>query len=207
MNFLTLLIVSFLAGGGVLTPETNNFEIGGFVNFSMFETNSASITPASSLSLSAKFGYSPSDKILIYTFSGVRTLSPLDPIPTLNQFGIGAKTSLLDKKRSVNINIDGNMEILPFLKGTDRKKFPNAIFWQISPNMSFKVAYSLIYVGGGYRDFYIKLDNGNNLKARSNSKFFIFVGGDYHLNPETYITVELHSFGQSSIFGGISHRF
>ncbi len=207
MNFSFLLIISFLGGGGVLTPDAGNFELGGFVNFSMFETNLKDKTPASSLSLSAKFGYSPSDKILIYGFSGVRTFSPLDPIPTLNQFGIGAKTSLLDKKRTVNINIDGNMEILPFLKKTDRKRFPNAILWQISPNLSFKLAYSIIYVGSGYRDFYIKLENGENMKSRKDSIFFVFVGGDYHLNPETYITVELHSFGQSSIFGGISHRF
>lgn len=204
---LPILLLGFLAGGGVITPDPNSFEIGGFLNFSMFETNIYKKTPISSLSMSVKFGYSPSDKILLYGFSGIKTFSPIDPIPTLNQFGIGLKTSLLDKKRSVNINIDGNTEILPFLKNTERKRFPNAIFWQIAPNMSFKVAHSLVYVGGGYRDFYIKLESGENLRARTNARFFVFVGGDYHLNPETYITVELHSFGQSAIFGGISHRF
>lgn len=202
-----VLILYFTAGGGVITPETNSFDLGGFINFSMFETNMKEKTPISSLSISARLGYSPTDKIMVYGFSGIRTFSPLDPIPTLNQFGIGIKTSLLDKKRGANLNIDGNVEILPFLDKTDRKRFPNAIMWQVAPNMSFKLAYSLIYFGAGYRDFYIKLEDGNALKARSNSKFFVFVGGDYYINPQTYITLELHSFGQSSIFAGISYRF
>lgn len=200
-------IICFVAGGGVITPDSSYFDLGGFLSFSIFESSMKEYTPISSLSASVRFGYAPSDKFFLYGFSGIKTLSPFDPIPTLNQFGIGMKTSVLDKRRDVNINLDGHVEISPFLRKTRRSSFPNAIFWQISPSMSFKVVHSLIYVGGGYRDFHMKLEDDRILKARKNSTFFIFIGGDYHLNPETYVTVELHSFGQSSIFGGISHRF
>lgn len=199
--------MGFVAGGGVVVPNAGDFELGGFLSFSMFETNLKDRTPVSSLSLSVKFGYTPSDMFLIYGFSGIRTFSPFDPVPTLNEFGLGIKTSLLAKRRDVNFNIDGHVEISPFLKSVEKKVFPNAIFWQVAPNMSFKVAHSLVYVGAGYRDFSLKLEDGRTMKARADSRYFVFVGGDYHLNPQTYITVELRSFGQSAVFGGISHRF
>ncbi len=202
----TAILISFAAGGGVLTPKIGTFDIGGFVSFSMFETNMNDKTPISALSLSARLGYSALDELLIYGLIGVKNLSPIDPVPTLNQFGIGIKTSLLEKERDININIDGHAELMPFLTGTVKDKFPNAIFWQTSATLSFKVAHSLIYIGGGYKDFFIRLKE-DTMRARGNSRFLVLVGGDYHLNPQTYITVEMHSFGQSFLLGGISHRF
>jgi|GEM_PF-878384 hypothetical protein len=203
-----IALIGFLAGGGVITPQIGTFDLGGFVYFSMFDSNKTETikNPISSLGISARFGYSFLDELFSYVFVGVRNMPPIDYIPTLNQFGLGAKISFLSKERDVNINLDSHMEISPFLKDT-KKVFPNNVFWQITPTMSFRTQFYLVYVGVGYKDFMIKLENGEVLKSRNESKFFVVVGGDYYLNPQTYLTLELHSFGQSFITGGISHRF
>lgn len=203
-----IALIGFLAGGGVITPQLGTFDLGGFVYFSMFDSNKTEKikNPISSLGISARFGYSFLDELFSYIFVGVKNMPPIDYLPTLNQFGVGAKISFLSKERDVNINLDSHLEISPFLKDT-KKVFPNNVFWQITPTMSFRTQFYLVYVGVGYKDFMIKLENGEVLKSRNESKFFVVVGGDYYLNPQTYLTLELHSFGQSFITGGISHRF
>jgi hypothetical protein len=206
MQIVSVIIFSFLVGGGVITPQMDMFDLGGFVSFSMYETNVKEKTPLSSLYLSARFGYAPWEEFFPYVIVGIKNLTPLSPLPTLNQFGVGAKISLLSKERDINFNFDGHIEYWPFIEGTD-KNFPNRLFWQISPTMSFKFANSFIYIGGGYKDFVIRLDDGVVLKSRAENRFFVVVGGDYYLNPKTYISVELHSFGQNLISAGISHRF
>ncbi len=202
-----LIFIGFLGGGGTITPNFNTFEMGGFIGYSLVETDNKSITPLSSLSINGKFGYSFVDEFFVYGLIGIKNLAPVDPIPNLNNFGIGTKLTFLSKQRTVNISIDSHIEIMPFLASVSRSKFPNAIFWQIVPTMSFRVAHSIAYVGGGYKDFLLRFKNGEELRSRPNSRFLIVVGGDYHLNPDTFITLEMQSFGQSAIFGGISHRF
>ncbi|GBD03880.1 hypothetical protein HRbin19_01180 [bacterium HR19] len=203
-----IALIGFLAGGGVITPQLGTFDLGGFVYFSMFDSNKTETikNPLSSLGISARFGYSFLDELFSYVFVGVRNMPPIDYFPTLNQFGVGAKISFLSKERDVNINLDSHIEISPFLRDT-KKVFPNNIFWQITPTMSFRTQFYLVYVGVGYKDFMIKMQNGEILRSRKESNFFVVVGGDYYLNPQTYLTLELHSFGQSFITGGISHRF
>lgn len=203
-----IALIGFLAGGGVITPRLGTFDLGGFVYFSMFDSNKTETikNPLSSLGISARFGYSFLDELFSYVFVGVRNMPPIDYFPTLNQFGVGTKISFLSKERDVNINLDSHIEISPFLRDT-KKVFPNNIFWQITPTMSFRTQFYLVYVGVGYKDFMIKMQNGEILRSRKESNFFVVVGGDYYLNPQTYLTLELHSFGQSFITGGISHRF
>jgi len=201
-----IIIFGFLVGGGVITPQMNMFDLGGFVSFSMYETNVKEKTPLSSLYLSARFGYAPMEEFFPYVIVGIKNLVPLSPLPTLNQFGAGAKVSLLSKERDINFNFDAHFEYYPFIEKT-KGGFPNNLFWQLSPTISFKFANSLVYVGGGYKDFIIELEDGVVLKSRPQNRFFVVVGGDYYLNPKTYITFELHSFGQNLISAGISHRF
>lgn len=206
VEFISALLIGFLAGGGVITPNADTFDIGGVISFSIFETSEKEITPLSSLLISGKVGYAPLDEVFIYGTIGVKNISPIDPTPTLNHFGLGMKFLLLDKSRDVNLTVDSSLEISPFTIKTQRK-FPNNMFWQVAPTLSFKTGHSIVYIGGGYRDFFMRLENGTYLRARPDTRFFLIVGGDYFLNPRTYLTLEIHSFGRSSIFGGISHRF
>ena len=206
-----VLILGFFVGAGFPTPVANTFDIGGIVGFLTFPTNTVEVRNISSLSLLARLSWSPLDELSFYAFSGVMNLSPVSKVPTLSGFGLGTKLSLLSKERDVNINADAQFMWLPFTPNTSSDLF-NVVFFKITPNISFKAGHSWVYVGVGWTDFVLKVrTQGWSADIRPpagfQSRLFAVVGIDYYLNPQTYLVAEMHAFGESAIFGGISHRF
>lgn len=224
---LAVLILGFALGGVVggeegakhVRIDDKPFELAGFVGYSVKlakfpdDYNPSGFSDLSSLMLGVRLGYNVLKRLGVYGFGGISTFNPLEDAPKVVRTGFGLKISILPKERNVNFNVDAQFELMPNLIGAKQewRVIPMPSEWTIIPTVSFHNHPMHFYAGVGYSGMIfrvmVKDEDGKYEYVRLSPKMTLAVGVNWFLTPGTYAIVEIRTFAERLIVGGISTRF